>query len=382
MHTVYQQLARYLDDLPAGYPPTDSGVEIEILQTLFTEDEAALALHLTLLDEEARVIAYRARQETGEVAALLEGMVRKGLISSSYPDGKPTRYAISQYVIGFHEGQVDRLSKDYVKLFKRYVPHLFEKGPWTKVPQIRTIPIGAAIPVTTEVMPYESADAILRSKTHFGVRNCVCRQELKLDDGGCDRPMESCLVFDDAALNDAASGMGRLITLDEALAKVAAAREAGLVLQPANSQNPIVMCTCCSCCCGVLRNIKNHPEPSTLVANPFIARYDAEVCIACGKCLTVCPMDALTWADEVIAFNPARCIGCGLCVDQCPTRAVVMVRKDARLRAIPKNTLATYLRMAQARGPRQVLILFGMVLRSVVHRMIAPLWGHKRGWSE
>ncbi len=372
MMTVYQKLARYLDTLPAGYPPTESGVEIEILQTLFTEGEAALALHLTLLDEDARVIAYRAMQDLAETADLLEGMVHKGLISGSYPQGKPPRYAISQYVIGFHEGQVDRLSKDYVNLFKRYVPVLFEKGPWTKVPQIRTIPINKAIPVTSEVMPYESADAILHSKTHFGVRNCVCRQELQLDGEGCDRPMESCLVFDDAALNDAATGMGRLISLEEALAKVEAAREAGLVLQPANSQNPIVMCTCCSCCCGVLRNIKNHPEPSALVANPFIARYEAEVCIACGKCAAVCSMDALAWADEVIAFHPARCIGCGLCVGVCPTQAVVMVRKDARLKAIPKNTLATYLRMAQARGPRQVLTLVGMVLRSVVDGMLAP----------
>lgn len=376
---IYQQLARYLDALPAGYPPTESGVEIEILQTLFTEEEAALALHLTLLDEEARVIAYRARRDMAKTADLLEAMVHKGLISGSYPNSKPPRYAISQYVIGFHEGQVDRLSKAYVSLFKRYAPHLLEKGPWTKVPQIRTIPINAAIPVTTEVMPYESAEAILRSKTHFGVRNCICRQELILDGGGCDRPMESCLVFDDAALNDAVTGQGRLITLEEALAKVEAAREAGLVLQPANSQNPIVMCTCCSCCCGVLRNIKNHPEPATLVANPFIASYDAEACINCGKCAAVCPMDALAWADEKITFNPARCIGCGLCVDVCPTQAVAMVRKAARLKAIPKNTLGTYLRMAQARGPQTVLTLVGMVLRSLVHSVLAPRWKDGEG---
>jgi Na+-translocating ferredoxin:NAD+ oxidoreductase subunit B len=153
---------------------------------------------------------------------------------------------------------------------------------------------------------------------------------------------------------------------------MANAWRAGLVLQPANSQNPIVMCTCCSCCCGVLRNIKNHPEPSALVANSFIARYDAEACIDCGKCVLVCPMEALAWADEVIAFNPARCIGCGLCVGVCPTQAVVMVRKGARLQAIPKNTLDTYLRMALARGPRTVLTLVGMALRPVVHSALAP----------
>ena len=371
INQTYQQLAHYLDDLPAGYPPTESGVEIEILQTLFTPREAELALHLTLLKEEARVVAYRAGWGLAETVETLDAMVRKGLVGGSYPAGRPPRYAISQYVIGFHEGQVDRLSQEYVRLFQRYAPDLFEKGPWTKVPQLRTIPVGVSIPITSEVMPYESAESILRSKTHFAVRNCVCRQETRLQGEGCDRPLESCLTFDEAALNDAATGKGRAITLEEALAKVDAARKAGLVLQPANSQNPIVMCTCCSCCCGVLRNIKKHPHPAALVANAFSAQFDAAACIVCGKCAAICPMGALT-LDEVIAFNPQRCIGCGLCVGVCPTTALVMTRKPERQTAIPRNTQATYLRLAKARGGGRLLKLVGMVLRSLLDRALAP----------
>ena len=371
MTPIYQQLAQTLDDLPAGYPATESGVEIDILRTLFTESEAELATHLTLLGEEARVVAYRARRDVAEIADMLDRMVEKGLISASYPEGKAPRYAISQYVIGFHEGQVNRLSADYVELFQHYAPHLFEKGPWQKVPQLRTIPVGVAIPVTTEVMPYESAEAILRAKTNFGVRNCVCRQEMQLHGEGCDKPLESCLTFDGAALNDARTGKGRLITREEALAKVDAARKAGLVLQPANSQDPIVMCTCCSCCCGVLRNIKNHPKPSELVANAFIAHFDAAACITCGKCVKVCPMGGLTM-DEAIVFNPARCIGCGLCVDACPTEAMTMTRKAQKQAAIPKTTTANYVRIARVRGVRHVWKLVAMAARSLVDRALAP----------
>ena len=57
---IYERLARHLDNLPGGFPPTDSGVEMRILRRLFTPEEARLALYLTLLAEEPRVVARRA----------------------------------------------------------------------------------------------------------------------------------------------------------------------------------------------------------------------------------------------------------------------------------------------------------------------------------
>ncbi len=50
---IYKKLARHLDNLPGGFPPTDSGVELRILKRLFTEEEAELAIRLTLIPEEA-----------------------------------------------------------------------------------------------------------------------------------------------------------------------------------------------------------------------------------------------------------------------------------------------------------------------------------------
>ncbi|MBF0552180.1 MAG: 4Fe-4S ferredoxin, partial [Deltaproteobacteria bacterium] len=58
---VFGRLAHHLDALPGGYPSTESGVELRILRRLFTPQEAELALHLTLIPEEARVIAHRAK---------------------------------------------------------------------------------------------------------------------------------------------------------------------------------------------------------------------------------------------------------------------------------------------------------------------------------
>lgn len=371
---VYQQLAAYLDRLPAGFPATQSGVEVQLLMQLFTEQEAQLALHLTLLNERVRVIAYRAGQPREQVARLLSGMAEKGLISVKYREGKPTHYAISQFVIGFWEGQVNRLQRPVVELFEQYAPHYFEQGPWSVLPQLRTIPIHQAIPVTSEVMPYEQAELILRAKSKIAVRNCVCRQERQLVGEGCDSPMEACLSFDGTAESTVTSGVGRFISLEESLALLEQARKAGLVLQPANSQNPMVMCMCCSCCCGVLRQIKKHPQPASLVANAFHVEFHADVCIACAACVDVCPMAALTLAsDGTIAFDQQRCIGCGLCVGVCPTQAVQLVRKSLKEQPVPpRSTLFTYIKIGFKRKSWTVFDLLALVVNSLVDRLIAP----------
>jgi hypothetical protein len=54
---VFAKLARHLDQLPAGFPATEDGVELRILRHLFTLDEAELAVHLSLKLEKAEAIA-------------------------------------------------------------------------------------------------------------------------------------------------------------------------------------------------------------------------------------------------------------------------------------------------------------------------------------
>lgn len=370
---IYERLAAFLDDLPAGYPRTDSGVELAILRKLYTPAEARLALHLTLLAEEPRVIAYRAGQPETQVAGMLAVMAQKGLISASHADGKSAVYSASQFVVGVWEDQVNHLDRELAELFEQYSPQFFERGPWKKLPQLRTIPVGETIPLTSEVMPYERAEEIIRSNTLIAVRNCVCRQERHLLNASCGKPLETCLSFGNAAANTAKSGKGRMITQDEALAVLNLAERHALVLQPANSQNPAFLCACCGCCCGVLRNIKNHAKPADLVANAYIAQHDSESCLVCGACIERCQMGALTQPDWTVLFNPDRCIGCGLCVSECPTGALTLVRKPSAERAaIPLNTTHTYLKLGWERKKMTVGSLAGIALKSGFDRLVAP----------
>jgi len=367
MSDIYPRLAKYLDSLPAGFPSTEDGLELKILEKLFSPEEAALALHLSLLNEEVPMIAHKAGMPLDKISQLLEGMVHKGLITSSYPEGKLPSYAISQFVIGFYEGQVNRLDEEIVHLVEAYVPAYFEKGPWKQSPQVRTIPINQAIPITSEVMPYLQAEAILQSKKQIAVRNCICRQEKELLGQGCGKPFETCLTFDDAALNTVKTGKGRMVTMDETRQILEDAQAAGLVLQPANSRNPIMMCLCCDCCCGVLRHIKLEPNPSKLVANPFIAQYDPASCISCAACVDICPMNALVMDDfDQIRFEPVRCIGCGLCTGVCPSGALQMVRKpESEQPKIPRDTVGTYIQIARVQGVRK---LFNLVKMWLLHQ--------------
>ncbi len=373
MADVYQRLARFLDRLPAGFPPSPDGAELKILHKLFTPEEAALCMHLDLLGEPAGVVAFRARLPLAQVTDMLEKMAEKGLIASNYIQGRPVEYSVNQYVVGFMEDQVDHLDRELVDLAEEYTPLFFKEGPWSKVPQLRTIPIGESIPVEHAVMPYERAEEIVRSHTRFAVRNCICRQERELLGQGCGKPLDVCLSFDNGADQSVRAGRAHSISMDEALDIFKRADQAGLVLQPSNSKNPIFICACGGGCCGVLRSIKQFDRPADLVVNPFIARHDADLCSSCEACLERCQMEALTLVDGILSLDLKRCIGCGLCVSTCPSGALSLVRK-AVPPAIPKDTASNYIQMAQARHKLGLLRLAGMFVRSKIDRILARVF--------
>ncbi len=373
MADIYARLAAYLDRLPAGYPPTDSGVELKILRKLFSPEEAALAMHLTLFGEEARVIAFRAHQPVEKVTRMLESMEERGLISSDRLPARPL-FSANQFVVGFLEGQAGHLDRELAGLFEEYQADFEKKGPWFKVlPQVRTVPVGVSIPITTEVLHYERAEEILRRNTDFAVQTCACRDHAAVMGRRCDNPLDSCMLLGPSAANAVNAGRARKLSMDEALEVLKMAEEKGLVLQPANSQNPIFICTCCSCCCGILDMLKHQEKPADFVLNPFIAKHNDDTCSVCGTCAERCPMNALTMDGVRMAHNPDRCIGCGLCVSTCPSGSMTMIRKPAgETPSIPKNTVDTYLRLGQGRDPLFIAKMAGVLVRSKIEHVIAP----------
>jgi electron transport complex protein RnfB len=370
---VYERLAKHLDNLPAGFPRSESGAEMRILRRVFTPEEAELSLHLSLIAEEPRVIAHRAKIPVELAARRLEEMAHKGLVFSLRPAGKPPQYQAEQFVVGFWEGQVNRLDRELVEDFEEYLPTFVNATLWEKAPQLRTIPVGESIDQGTEVMAYEQVEAIVKAHKVFGVSNCICRQELRILGEGCGKPVESCMSFGIAAEHSVHVGRARAISQEEALAILHRAEEAGLVLQPANAKEPLFICTCCGCCCGVLRSMKLEAKPANFVSSPFVAVLNTETCSGCGTCETRCQMEAIYVDGGTATLNLDRCIGCGLCVTTCTTESLSLVRKpEAEQPYVPKDIVETTIKVGQARGKMGVRQLIGMQAKSTLDRLLAP----------
>ena len=347
---LYKKLAKFLDGLPGGFPSTDSGVEIRILKRLFTPEEAELAQKLSLIPEDAEAIAKRTKKKKKDTADLLEKMSQKGLVYRIEKNGRPSLYMATQYVIGIWEYHVNDLDPNLIRDMEEYLPTLFNIDTWKKVPQLRTVPVGASIPVELDVMPYEKAEELVRSHNKFLVAPCICRKERTMVGEGCEKPVESCLVLGSATDYYLKNGLGRKIEKEEVLEILKEADKHGLVLQPSNSQKIVNICCCCGCCCAVLRTVKKHPKPAEIVSSAFTVAYDSDLCTNCQVCVNRCQMEAISISDDSVEYNFDRCIGCGLCVSTCPSGAVTLVRKQKSVQPhVPKTFMETYIRLLRVR---------------------------------
>jgi hypothetical protein len=196
---IFSRLAEHLDNLPGGFPPTESGVELRILRQLFSPEEAELALHLLLIPEGSRVIARRAKIGRKEADRRLQEMAKKGLILSIESEGKPTKYVAAQFVIGIWESQVESLTPELNRDLKEYFPTLINFDVLNKGPQLRTIPVGRSVDASLEIKPYEKVVELVQAQEKCLVAPCICRREQRMMGHGCEKPLDSCLAFGLAA---------------------------------------------------------------------------------------------------------------------------------------------------------------------------------------
>lgn len=346
---VYEELADHLNRLPAGYPRTPSGVEIRILKKLFTPEEAMLARALTFKPEFPEEIAQRTGMNVNEIADRLENMAKKGLIFR-VRKGSEKRYMAANFVVGIWEYHVNDLTPELVADLREYLPYFFQHLMKLKTPQMRVIPVPGAITAHHSIMPYEEARKIIEGEELIAVAPCICRKEHKMTGEGCNRPLESCLMFGVAAQYYIDNGLGRRISKEEALKIIEEAERDGRVLEPSNAQKITAMCTCCGCCCQILLNLKKIPNPAHVVVSRYIANIDESLCVLCGTCVERCQMEAITLGEESAILDKNRCIGCGLCVTTCPEEAITLKEKPpSEQKEVPSSLRETYMKIFKER---------------------------------
>lgn len=54
-------------------------------------------------------------------------------------------------------------------------------------------------------------------------------------------------------------------------------------------------------------------------------------CVACGSCLEVCPLGAISiWKGVIAQVRGEKCVGCGKCARECPASAIHVIEREVQ----------------------------------------------------
>ncbi len=342
----YEKLVKRLNKFPLGAPPTET--LYKILNVMFSKEEALLVSQLPIRPFTAKVAAKAWKKSVEESAEILNELASRALLIDVNVDGEPT-YALPPPMAGFFEfslmrvgGKLDQkvlseLFYQYINVEDEFVTELFSMP----------TPLGRAFvdentieDKSLYVLDYERATEVIKTASSIGVGTCYCRHKKEHAEEACDAPMEICMTFNNTAASLIKHGYAKEISEEECLDLLDVAKKHNLVQFGENVQNKVAfICNCCSCCCEALVGARRVGSPHSINSSNYIAHVIDEKCIGCGKCITVCPMEALSLVSKnevnknkkIARLNEENCIGCGVCVGSCKPEAIQMNQREQRV---------------------------------------------------
>jgi ferredoxin len=334
---VYQRLCETIARRGGMYPGIDIPEFFDLVETLFTPEEAEVSNAMPRGFNPADAIAAQMGKEETEITPILETMADKGLCTAVKMRGTMV-YGGPPFVPGIFEFQFMRgtrtekdkqlaiLIKNYKAAFDRSLGH-----PKPDFPMTRVIPIDRTIGAGSTIHTYDQVKTYIETYEPLAVTTCYCRHQAKLVDEAdhCGKPDDVCMQFGVGAQFIIDRGMGRKVTKDEAYEILLRSEEAGLVHATYNRQEIDFLCNCCACHCVMIKKALSYPKPGLMMNSGFKPVWEVGLCTACEACVDRCPMSALVMGEnDIPVLNPDLCIGCGICATGCPAGAITMVEKE------------------------------------------------------
>ncbi|MHA1784777.1 MAG: 4Fe-4S dicluster domain-containing protein [Candidatus Helarchaeota archaeon] len=356
MNDRYEKLAEKLDSMPIGVKGKSETFPksfMELLQLMYTPEEAKIISNLEFFLEPVRKIARRINKTPKETEKILNELADKGLIFR-YKKKNKLKFALfnsaNLFDYPFLRSESPDKMKRMAELAMDWFDHEFvdEAFGGKKTGIYRVLPVEEDVKTGTEILSYETVAGLVDAMKDLTIIPCVCRKRMELSGRKiCDHPTdESCITFGSTGLFFQERGYGRAISKEEAQDILKKYQKDGLVLMTTNSQEKIlVLCACCSCCCVGLRGVLEFDKPAAVMGANFQIELNVDACVGCGNCVTRCVFKANTIVNNKARIDLDRCLGCGLCTITCEGNARTLVRVNRN--EIPKTFMELGMKIAE-----------------------------------
>jgi len=390
LKTAYSDLVERLNRFPQGAPASE--LLNKILKVLFSEQEAQLVSLLPIKPFTAKKASIIWEMDITSTRKILDKLADRALLVDIDQNGEQ-EYALPPPMAGFFEFSMMRVRNDidqkalaelfyqYLNVEEDFIRELFTKGE----SQLGRVFVNeAALPVDNGllVLDYERATEVIKTATHIGVGMCYCRHKMKHLGKACNAAMDICMTFNTTAASLTKHGHAREIEVTECLDLLQQAQDQNLVQFGENVRNEVnFICNCCGCCCEAMIAARRFAILNPVHTTNFIPVVSNPQCNGCGKCVNVCPVEAMTLVSandphhpnlKKASLNEDRCLGCGICVRTCAFKSIILKSRPGRI-LTPLNGVHKAVIMAIERGQLQHLIFDNRVLFS--HRALAAVMG-------
>lgn len=392
-HTIksgYSQLIDRLNRFPQGAPP--SKLLNQILKMLFSEKAAELVSLLPIKPFTAEKASRIWKMDMTSAQNALNELAGRAILVDIEQNGKSV-YVLPPPMAGFFEFSLMRVRNDidqkllselfyqYLNVEEDFIRELFTRGE-TQLGRVFIHEPVLSNENALHVLDYERATEVIKTASHMAIGTCYCRHKMYHMDTACDAPLEICMTFNTTAASLIKHGHARRVYEGEGLELLHQAYENNLVQFGENVREKVnFICNCCGCCCEAMIAARRFAIMNPVHTTNFIPEIEGESCNGCGKCVNVCPVEAMSL---ISANNPHRpkmklarldedlCLGCGLCVRSCPKDSIHLQARPQRV-ITPLNGTHRAVVMAIERGKLQHLIFDNRVLLS--HRALAAVLG-------